>query len=82
MMAFLNTHKWTFLAMTIGAVAGFSYWYFVGCNSGTCMITSKWPNSTLYGALMGFTLTYGRKKERESSQGSPSAEQQESSIEN
>ncbi|MFN8321684.1 MAG: DUF6132 family protein [Chitinophagales bacterium] len=37
----------------LGAIAGYLYYHFVGCASGTCMITSKPINSTLYGALMG-----------------------------
>ncbi|MCC6251942.1 MAG: hypothetical protein IT238_05720 [Bacteroidia bacterium] len=40
----------------IGAVAGFLYWKWVGCSSGTCMITSKPFNSTAYGAVMGGLL--------------------------
>jgi len=39
-----------------GAVAGFLYWKYVGCTSGTCLITSKPVNSSLYGALMGGLL--------------------------
>ena len=39
-----------------GAVAGYLYWQQVGCLSGTCAITSKPVNSTLYGALMGALL--------------------------
>lgn len=42
----------------LGAVAGYFYWQQVGCVSGTCMITSKPVNSTLYGALMG-ALVFG-----------------------
>jgi len=41
------------IGAVLGAVAGFLYWKLVGCNSGTCAITSKPLNSTLYGALMG-----------------------------
>ncbi|CAN5434945.1 DUF6132 family protein [soil metagenome] len=40
----------------IGAVAGYMYWKMVGCSSGTCLITSKPINSTIYGALMGSLL--------------------------
>jgi C4-dicarboxylate transporter len=40
----------------IGAIAGYAYYYYVGCSSGTCTITSKPLNSTLYGALMGGLL--------------------------
>ena len=37
----------------IGAIGGYLYYHFVGCSSGTCAITSKPLNSTLYGSLMG-----------------------------
>ena len=37
----------------VGAGLGYAYYYFIGCASGTCAITSKPLNSTLYGALMG-----------------------------
>jgi hypothetical protein len=39
-----------------GAVAGYLYYYHIGCASGTCSITAKPVNSTLYGALMGLLL--------------------------
>lgn len=39
-----------------GAIAGFAYWHFVGCTSGTCAITSQPVNSTLYGGVMGGLL--------------------------
>lgn len=41
----------------LGAVAGYFYWQQIGCASGTCMITSKPFNSTLYGAIMGYLTT-------------------------
>jgi hypothetical protein len=44
--------KWS-IAIALGAVAGYSYYYFVGCNSGSCAITSSPVNSTIYGAVMG-----------------------------
>ena len=37
-----------------GAIAGFLYWKYVGCLSGTCPIKSVWYLSTLYGGLLGF----------------------------
>jgi uncharacterized protein YcfJ len=37
----------------VGAIAGYLYYHQIGCASGTCVITSKPVNSTLYGALMG-----------------------------
>lgn len=43
----------TGIGIVFGAIAGYLYYYYVGCTSGTCAITSKPLNSTLYGALMG-----------------------------
>ncbi len=43
----------TGIGIVIGALAGYAYYFYVGCASGTCSITSKPLNSTLYGALMG-----------------------------
>ncbi|MAT38253.1 MAG: hypothetical protein CL946_01475 [Ectothiorhodospiraceae bacterium] len=39
--------------VALGASAGFAYWYFIGCTSGSCPITSSWAISTGYGALAG-----------------------------
>ena len=47
----------------VGAIAGYLYYHQIGCASGTCMITSKPVNSTLYGALMGGLLFGMFKKE-------------------
>lgn len=54
------------IGIIIGAVAGYLYYFYVGCASGTCAITSKPLNSTLYGALMGgllfnMIITYPKK---------------------
>lgn len=43
----------TSIGIALGALGGWLYYYYVGCQSGTCAITSKPLNSTLYGALMG-----------------------------
>jgi len=45
-----------FLPVVIGALGGFLYYNFIGCN-GSCAITSSPVNSTLYGSLMGLILT-------------------------
>lgn len=52
-----------FIGAATGAVAGYIYWQQVGCSSGTCAITSRPINSTLYGALMGALLLGMFKKE-------------------
>ncbi|MEO5650989.1 MAG: DUF6132 family protein [Ginsengibacter sp.] len=50
---FLRKYQLTIIGVILGAIGGYLYYHFVGCNSGTCAITSKPMNSTLYGALMG-----------------------------
>lgn len=46
------------LGVILGAISGYLYWQQIGCSSGTCMITSKPLNSTIYGAVMGY-LVFG-----------------------
>ena len=58
-MNFILKHKLTFIGIVVGAAAGYAYYHFVGCAIGTCAITSKPLNSTLYGALMGGLLFTG-----------------------
>ena len=64
MTLFFQKYKRDLIGITLGAVAGFLYWRFVGCSSGTCMITSMPINSTLYGALMGFLVAGIFKKDK------------------
>lgn len=61
---FFNKYKLTIVGVLIGAIGGCLYYHFVGCNSGTCPITSKPINSTLYGALMGGMVLNIFKKEK------------------
>lgn len=53
MKQLLLKNKLVIIGVVLGAFGGFAYWYFVGCASGTCMITSKPLNSSVYGAVMG-----------------------------
>lgn len=55
-MEFLSKYKLTIIGILLGAIAGYAYYYYVGCASGTCAITSKPLNSTAYGALLGGLL--------------------------
>lgn len=50
------------LAIGLGSAGGFAYYYFIGCVSGACPITSNPYISTAYGALIGAVLTMGSKK--------------------
>ncbi|MFA9391532.1 MAG: DUF6132 family protein [Prolixibacteraceae bacterium] len=63
MLNYIIKYKKYLIGIALGAIAGFLYWRFIGCSSGTCPITSKWYNSTAYGALMGVLLSNTKKKE-------------------
>lgn len=56
MKKWFSKYKIVIAGAALGALLGFLYWNFVGCSSGSCMITSKPVNSTLYGALIGGLL--------------------------
>ena len=65
MKKFLLKHKWKIAGVAIGAVAGYLYWYYIGCTSGTCPIQANWHTSSLYGALMGYLVSDLKKKKPE-----------------
>ncbi|MDY0098796.1 MAG: DUF6132 family protein [Bacteroidales bacterium] len=44
------------LSILIGGAGGFIYYYFVGCKSGTCPITSNPFGSIIAGGILGFLL--------------------------
>ncbi|WP_462222574.1 DUF6132 family protein [Ferruginibacter sp.] len=56
MKKWFNNNLLYLAGAALGAIAGYLYWQQIGCSSGTCMITSKPVNSSLYGALMGALL--------------------------
>lgn len=49
-----------FLPLALGALGGFLYYNFIGCN-GSCAITGNPVNSTLYGSLIGLIVTDWKK---------------------
>lgn len=55
-MKFVLKYKLIAFGTIIGAIGGYAYYYFIGCSSGTCAITSNPVNSTIYGAIMGALL--------------------------
>lgn len=64
---FLFRYKLELIGGAIGALAGYAYWYYVGCASGSCAITSRPLNSTVYGLVMGallFSVFSKQKKEK------------------
>jgi len=51
---FLKRHLIGITGTGVGAAGGYFYYYFVGCASGTCPITSNPYISIIYGAILGF----------------------------
>jgi hypothetical protein len=49
----IQKHGMTILGIVLGAIAGYAWYRFVGCSTGTCPITSNPWTSTLYGGVMG-----------------------------
>jgi len=45
--------------VVIGALAGFAYNRFIGCRTGTCLITGNPYAATIYGAVIGFVVGRG-----------------------
>lgn len=44
------------IAVIAGGLVGFLFYRFIGCKTGTCIITSKPWSSILYGMLLGLLL--------------------------
>jgi xanthine/uracil permease len=44
------------IGLVLGAIGGYAYYYFVGCKSGSCPITSNPWNSLAWGLIMGWLL--------------------------
>jgi len=60
---------WKIGAIALGAVLGYGYYYFIGCSSGVCPLTSNPWISTGYGALIGFVFTIGQKSKENINEG-------------
>lgn len=66
MRKWFNENSLVILGVLAGALGGYLYWKYVGCLSGTCGITSKPLNSTIYFAIIGglvFSLFKKQSKE-------------------
>lgn len=49
-------YRFPLIGSFIGLILGFAYYVYVGCESGTCRITSNPIYSSLYGAVFGYFL--------------------------
>jgi hypothetical protein len=65
MKNWVSRNRLYLVGAAVGAVAGFLYWKFVGCTNGTCLISGKPLNSTIYFAVMGSLLLGMFKKEKQ-----------------
>lgn len=63
MKRWLIKNKIILTGTILGAFAGYFYYLFIGCSNGTCLISSKPVNSTIYFAVMGAVLFSLFKKE-------------------
>ena len=56
MKNWISNYKSPIIVALIGALLGWVYWYYIGCASGSCAITSVWYRTMLYGAVMGWLV--------------------------
>ena len=56
MKDFINKYRFGIVGVMVGGILGYAYYHFIGCNTGSCAITSKPVNSSLYGMFMGYLL--------------------------
>ena len=59
---FIKNHFRKIIGVLSGSIVGFLYYYFVGCASGTCPISSNPYISVIYGGLMGYLFVDAFKK--------------------
>ncbi|GAB1345925.1 DUF6132 family protein [Cloacibacterium sp. Arc13] len=62
---FIKKYKLGLIGIVLGGILGYAYYHFIGCNTGTCAITSKPINSSVYGMVMGYLIlsTFEKTKE-------------------
>lgn len=56
MKQFLIKHWLKIAGLFTGALGGYLYYYYVGCVSGTCPITSNPYRMMIYGAVIGYLV--------------------------
>ena len=62
---FIKKYKLGLIGIVLGGILGYAYYHCIGCNTGTCAITSKPINSSVYGMVMGYLIlsTFEKTKE-------------------
>ena len=56
MTLFFKNHLLGITGIFAGGILGFAYYFFIGCETGSCAITSKPFNSSVYGMVMGYLM--------------------------
>ncbi len=64
MMKFIKDNILYIIGGIIGALGGYIYYIYIGCDSGSCPITSSPITSVIWGALVGGMLLSLFKKEK------------------
>ncbi|MBP6663131.1 MAG: hypothetical protein KA172_08615 [Paludibacter sp.] len=64
MKEFARKHIIKIIAIIAGGIGGYSYYYFIGCASGACPITSNPYISVIYGAVLGYLFSDIFKKKK------------------
>ena len=62
---FIKKYKLGLIGIVLGGILGYAYYHFIGCNTGTCAITSKPINSSVYGMVMGYLILSNFEKTKE-----------------
>ena len=52
------------LPVIAGTILGYLYYYFIGCRTGVCPITSNPYASVIYGGLIGLLFAFPSKKKK------------------
>lgn len=63
MKKWIIANKLQIIGAVVGAIAGYLYWFYIGCLTGTCAITSNPWRSTIYFAVLG-VLIFGLFKKK------------------
>ncbi len=54
MNTFIKKNRLGLIGVVLGAIGGYAYYYFIGCASGTCPLTSNPYISVVFGAVLGY----------------------------
>ncbi len=69
MKSIFKKYSLALIGVVVGSIGGYAYYYYIGCASGACPLTSNPYITTLYGALIGYLLfDLFKKKEKKNEQ--------------